>query len=113
MERGAFLTSLGGGLLAAPQVTEAQPAGKMWRIVLELTRSPSRGARPTGSRARVSRHPYRDDARLVTQTGILPQINTGIAHRPGVGQIDAGLGNPPRACFDAALHALTSEPLDD
>jgi hypothetical protein len=103
MERGAFLTGLGGGLLAAPQVTEAQPAGKVWRIVLELTRSPSRRARPTGSgsRARVARNLYRDDARLVTQTGILPQINTGIAHRPGVGQIDAGLVNPPRACFDA------------
>jgi hypothetical protein len=49
----------------------------------------------------------------VTQIGILPQINTGIAHRPGVGQIGAGLVNPPRACFDAALHALTSGPPDD
>ena len=54
------------------------------------------------------------DARLVMQTGILPQINTGIAHRePGVGQIGAGLVKPPRACFDAALHALASELLDD
>ena len=54
------------------------------------------------------------DARLVMQTGILPQINTGIAHRdPGVGQIGAGLVKPPRACFDAALHALASELPDD
>ncbi|MBI4610152.1 MAG: DUF1116 domain-containing protein [Candidatus Rokubacteria bacterium] len=44
------------------------------------------------------------DARLVMQTGILPQINTGIAHRrPGVGQIGAGLVRPPLACFEQAL----------
>ena len=47
------------------------------------------------------------DVRLVMQTGILPQINTGIAHRePGIGQIGAGLVKPPRACFEAALRAL-------
>ena len=50
------------------------------------------------------------DVRLVLQTGILPQINTGIAHRePGIGQIGAGLVKPPRACFDAALEALATE----
>ncbi len=49
------------------------------------------------------------DVRLVAQTGILPQINTGIAHRePGIGQIGAGLVNPPRACFEAAARALAS-----
>jgi hypothetical protein len=47
------------------------------------------------------------DVRLVVQTGILPQINTGIAHREaGVGQIGAGLVKPPRACFEAALRVL-------
>ncbi len=47
------------------------------------------------------------DTRLVVQTGILPQINTGIAsRRAGIGQIGAGLVNPPRDCFDAALLAL-------
>ena len=50
------------------------------------------------------------DVRLVLQTGILPQINTGIAHRlPGVGQIGAGLVNPPLACFEAAGRALAAE----
>jgi hypothetical protein len=49
------------------------------------------------------------DARLVVQTGILPQINTGIAHRrAGIGQIGAGLVNPPRACFEAAVRALAA-----
>ena len=51
--------------------------------------------------------------RLVAQTGILPQINTGIAHRqPGIGQIGAGLVKPPRACFDAALAALVRDAAD-
>jgi hypothetical protein len=47
------------------------------------------------------------DVRMVVQTGILPQINTGIAsRRAGVGQIGAGLVNPPMECFSSALHAL-------
>jgi hypothetical protein len=47
------------------------------------------------------------DVRLVMQTGILPQINTGIAHRlAGIGQIGAGLVKPPMECFEAALRAL-------
>ena len=47
------------------------------------------------------------DARLVVQTGILPQINTGIASkRAGVGQIGAGLVTPPMECFTGAVTAL-------
>ena len=51
------------------------------------------------------------DVRLVVQTGILPQINTGIAsRRAGVGQIGAGLVNPPMDCFTSALRALAALP---
>jgi hypothetical protein len=47
------------------------------------------------------------DVRLVVQTGILPQITTGMAHRlAGVGQVGAGVVRPPMACFVAALRAL-------
>ena len=47
------------------------------------------------------------DVRLVVQTGILPQITTGMAHREaGVGQVGAGIVNAPRACFERALEAL-------
>jgi hypothetical protein len=47
------------------------------------------------------------DVRLVLETGVLPQINTGIAsRRAGVGQIGAGLVNPPLDCFLKALNAL-------
>jgi hypothetical protein len=50
------------------------------------------------------------DVRLVVQTGILPQINTGIAsRRAGVGQIGAGLVNPPMECFTSALAALAAQ----
>ncbi|MBJ3817084.1 DUF1116 domain-containing protein [Shimwellia pseudoproteus] len=44
------------------------------------------------------------DIRLVAMTGILPVINTAIAHRlPGVGMIGAGIVHPPFACFEQAL----------
>ncbi len=49
------------------------------------------------------------DARLVADSGILPIINTGIAHRQaGVGQIGAGITTAPMDCFTAALAALAS-----
>jgi len=47
------------------------------------------------------------DARLVVDSGILPIINTGIAHKKaGVGQIGAGITSAPMACFNLALAAL-------
>jgi hypothetical protein len=43
------------------------------------------------------------------RTGILPQINTGIAGRvAGTGQVGAGLVTPPMECFLAALKALAA-----
>ena len=50
------------------------------------------------------------DIRKVVETGILPQINTGIAHREaGVGQVGAGLVNPPWECFRDALLAFAAK----
>ena len=47
------------------------------------------------------------DVRKVVDTGILPVINTGIAHREaGVGQIGAGVTWAPMACFQQAVVAL-------
>jgi hypothetical protein len=49
------------------------------------------------------------DARLVVDTGVLPIINTGIAHRQaGVGQIGAGITTAPMECFTEALAALAT-----
>jgi hypothetical protein len=47
------------------------------------------------------------DVRKVMETGILPQINTGIAHKdPGVGMVGAGILRAPEACFKEAFEAL-------
>ncbi len=47
------------------------------------------------------------DVTRVVRTGILPQINTGMAGKvAGTGQVGAGLVTPPMECFTAALAAL-------
>jgi len=50
------------------------------------------------------------DIRKVVETGILPRINTGVAHKlAGVGQVGAGLVRPPMAIFEAALLAYAEQ----
>lgn len=47
------------------------------------------------------------DVAAVCRTGILPQINTGMAGKvAGTGQVGAGLVTPPAEIFPAALAAL-------
>ncbi|MFN8454193.1 MAG: DUF1116 domain-containing protein [Anaerolineae bacterium] len=47
------------------------------------------------------------DVRKVMETGILPRLNTGIAHKkPGVGMVGAGVLHAPEPCFRAAFEAL-------
>ncbi len=49
------------------------------------------------------------DVTRVCRTGILPQINTGMAGKQaGVGQVGAGLVTPPAEIFPAALAALAA-----
>ncbi len=49
------------------------------------------------------------DVRRVVETGIVPWINTGIAHRQaGVGQIGAGVVKAPMECFVKALEAFAA-----
>jgi hypothetical protein len=49
------------------------------------------------------------DCRKVISTGILPIVNTGIAHRtPGVGIVGRGVVRPPLEPFAAALDRLAS-----
>jgi hypothetical protein len=51
--------------------------------------------------------PFGIDARRVVETGIEPVFNTGIAHRTaGIGQIGAGYGRAPIACFRQAVEAF-------
>ncbi len=50
------------------------------------------------------------DLLKIIETGILPAINTGIAHKePGIGQIGAGLVDPPEACFRKAIRAFAQK----
>ena len=50
------------------------------------------------------------DIRLVVETGIMPTINTGVAHKkPGVGQVGAGVVKAPRGCFETALVAFARD----
>jgi hypothetical protein len=49
------------------------------------------------------------DIRLVVETGIMPTINTGVAHKkPGVGQVGAGVVKAPRGCFTSALEGFAA-----
>ena len=50
------------------------------------------------------------DIRYVLETGVVPTINTGIAHRePGVGQVGAGVVKAPMACFKQAVRTLADQ----
>ncbi len=49
------------------------------------------------------------DVRLVARTGILPKLNTGIAHKdPGIGMVGAGVLHAPGDCFEKAFAAVRS-----
>ena len=74
---------------------------RMRRITLAESRVyqvPSLGFRGT---------PTGIDVLRVVETGIVPAINTGIAHKePGIGMVGAGLVTPPFECFANAARAL-------
>jgi len=74
---------------------------RMQRITLAESRAyqiPALGFRGT---------PTGIDVLRVVESGIVPAINTGIAHKePGVGMVGAGLVTPPFACFAQAARAL-------
>ncbi len=49
------------------------------------------------------------DVRRVAETGILPRLNTGIAHKePGIGMVGAGVLRAPEKCFADAFKAVQS-----
>jgi hypothetical protein len=92
----AIVRFVGGTPTDAIEFTRA-----MYRIT--LTRNPTYTLAPLGFVGT----PTAIDLRRVVESGVLPVINTGIAHRrPGVGQIGAGITRAPLACFVDALRAL-------
>lgn len=49
------------------------------------------------------------DVMRVLETGIVPVVNTGIAHKePGIGMVGAGLVKPPMKCFEDAFVAFAA-----
>jgi hypothetical protein len=50
------------------------------------------------------------DIRKVVELGVVPRVNTGIAHKEaGMGQVGAGLVRPPMAIFEEALVAFADK----
>jgi hypothetical protein len=50
------------------------------------------------------------DIRKVVEKGILPRVNTGVAHRlAGIGQVGAGLVRPPMKIFEEAVVAFAEK----
>jgi hypothetical protein len=92
----AIVRVVGGGVEQALEATRS-----MYDITWSESRSyqiPALGFRGT---------PTGIDCREVVHTRVLPFVNTGIAHRePGVGQIGAGLVEPPMEAFAKAVRAL-------
>lgn len=50
------------------------------------------------------------DIRKVVEKGMLPRVNTGVAHKePGIGQVGAGVVSPPANIFEDALVAYAEK----
>lgn len=50
------------------------------------------------------------DIRKVVEKGILPRMNTGVAHKdPGIGQVGAGVVSPPANIFEDSLVAFAEK----
>jgi hypothetical protein len=102
---------LGGfAMAAAPAIVRlvgggAEDALDATRLMYDITWSESRSYQIPALGFRGT--PLGIDARQVVATRVLPFVNTGIAHRePGVGQIGAGLVEPPMEAFAGAVRAL-------
>src|SRR3954447_11368620 len=111
---GSAITETGGiggfAMAAAPAIVrfvggEVADAIEATRLMYEITlaESPTYQVPVLGFRGT----PTGIDATLVTRTGILPHINTGMAGKlAGTAQLGAGLVNPPAEIFPAAVRAL-------
>jgi hypothetical protein len=102
---------LGGfAMAAAPAIVQfvgGTPAQALANTRAMMTITLGRNAAFTLPALDFSGTPAGIDARKVADSGVLPVINTGIAHREaGVGQVGAGITYAPMACFAKALVAL-------
>jgi len=100
-------------MAAAPAIVQfvggtSQDAIKFTNLMYEITIAENSSYQIPAMNFRGS--PTGIDVRKIIETGILPIINTGIAHRnPGVGMVGAGLVKPPENCFRDALVAFADQ----
>jgi len=105
---------LGGMVLqGAPAINEmlGVTASEAWEAAAEMTQITT-ALHPTWTLPALDFRgaPIGIDIRKVVDTGILPLIDTAIAHRePGHAIIGAGLTRPPMECFAKALRAFADE----
>lgn len=103
----------GFSMAAAPAIIRfvggtSQDAIKATLRMYEITQGESQSYQIPGLDFRGA--PTGIDIVKVCELGILPQINTGIAHKDaGIGQVGAGLVNPPMECFQKAIEAFVEE----
>jgi len=103
----------GFAMAAAPAITQfvggsPEMAVHITREMYEITHTEHRDFKIPTMNFRGT--PLGIDVRRVMETGILPQINTGIAHKnPGIGMVGAGILRAPEACFAEAFHTFHSK----
>jgi len=103
----------GFAMAAAPAITQfvggsPEMAFEITREMYEITHTEHRDFKVPAMNFRGT--PLGIDVRRVMETGILPQINTGIAHKnPGVGMVGAGILRAPQACFEEAFFTFHNE----
>ncbi len=97
----------GFAMAAAPAITQfvggsPEMALEITREMYDITHTEHRDFRIPAMNFRGT--PLGIDVRRVMETGILPRINTGIAHKnPGIGMVGAGILRAPQACFEGAF----------
>jgi len=100
----------GFAMAAAPAIVEfvggtPADANRFTLAMYEITVGESRNFRIPGLAFRGT--PTGIDVLKVVERGIVPAVNTGIAHRePGIGQVGAGLVEPPISVFEEAFEAF-------
>ena len=107
----------GFAMAAAPAITQfvggsPQMALKITREMYEITHTEHPDFKIPALDFRGT--PLGIDIRRVMETGILPQINTGIAHKkPGIGMVGAGILKAPESCFQDAFFTFQREYCND
>jgi hypothetical protein len=97
----------GFAMAAAPAIVQfvggnAEQALRFTRQMYDLTLAESQHYRVPGLDFRGT--PTGIELTRVVETGVVPVVNTGIAHRePGIGMVGAGLVKPPLQCFTEAF----------